>query len=100
MTTIADVATLALLATAGFMTLRVSHKAGPPLGWRARMIRMLPLLAFAEAVWFAQFAWDRLVLLAWGSDQLTYESLSRDILFHGPLMTLGVPVGHGAPYYY
>jgi hypothetical protein len=35
-----------------------------------------------------------------GDDPMTYEFYARDILLHGPLMTLGRPLGQGDPYYY
>ncbi|MCC6177258.1 MAG: glycosyltransferase family 39 protein [Chloroflexi bacterium] len=42
---------------------------------------------------------DKMVLLGGGQDWLTHETLARDILLDGPLMTLGTPLGAGRPYY-
>lgn len=42
---------------------------------------------------------DKMVLLGGGQDWLTHESLARDILFNGPLMTLGKPLGEGRTFY-
>ena len=42
---------------------------------------------------------DKMALLGGGQDWLTHETLARDILVNGPLMTLGRPVGEGRTYY-
>jgi hypothetical protein len=42
---------------------------------------------------------DKLELLGGGQDWLTHESLARDILIGGPLMTLGEPLGEGRTFY-
>jgi hypothetical protein len=80
--------------------------------WRAQsMLRagyLLPAIAVmcCSAVFLARGA--RISILerdySWtipdGSDQLAYESFSRDILLHGPLMTVGSPIGAGTPYFF
>lgn len=43
--------------------------------------------------------YEKMVFLGGGQDWLTHETLARDIIFNGPLMTQGEPLGHGAPYY-
>jgi hypothetical protein len=40
------------------------------------------------------------IMLSGGDDWLTYETYARDIVLHGPLMTLGQPIGHGSAFYY
>ena len=35
-----------------------------------------------------------------GDDPMTYEAYARDILFNGPLMNGGLPLGQGEPFYY
>ena len=97
-----DLIALAMLAVVGATALRdtLTPSSGPRPRWRERAIRVLPLLAFAEALYFAHPAWNRLDLLGWGTDRLAYESAARDILFHGPLMSLGAPLGQGAAFYY
>jgi Dolichyl-phosphate-mannose-protein mannosyltransferase/PA14 domain len=42
---------------------------------------------------------DKMSLLGGGQDWLTHETLARDILLNGPLLTLGQPLGEGRPYY-
>jgi hypothetical protein len=42
---------------------------------------------------------DKMALLGGGQDWLTHETLARDILLNGPLMTLGKPLGEGRTYY-
>lgn len=43
---------------------------------------------------------DRFHTLTGGDDWLGFESRARDVLQHGPLMTLGKPLGEGAAYFY
>ena len=42
----------------------------------------------------------RFLSLSGGDDWLGFESRARDILQHGPLMTLGRPLGEGVAYFY
>src|SRR6266508_704473 len=50
--------------------------------------------------WRARPLADRVVSLTSGDDWFGFESSARDILHHGPLMTLGKPVGEGAAYFF
>lgn len=77
--------------------------------WLARLLivgtrwRLQAVLWAAALVDAFAFGWPwigRLMLLDGGSDPLTYEFYARDILLHGPLMTLGDPIGHGTAFYY
>jgi hypothetical protein len=61
---------------------------------------LLWLVAVLEAWVFARPWAGRLMVLDGGSDPLTYETYARDILLHGPLMTMGQSVGTGGPFYY
>ena len=50
-----------------------------------------------------RFAWPwagRLMVMTGGDDPMTYEAYARDILFNGPLMNGGLPLGQGEPFYY
>jgi hypothetical protein len=40
------------------------------------------------------------IILSRGDDWLTYETYAREIVLHGPLMTLGHPIGEASPFYY
>lgn len=66
-------------------------------GWRRAALGALPLLFLGYGV--AQYAGiaDRTTILSGGDDWLTHESLARDILLNGPLMTGGV--AQVGPYY-
>ena len=68
--------------------------------WRRLLVGLGAIVALVEAFWFASAFLGRLMLQGAGQDWLTYETYARDILFHGPLMTLGKPVGAGSAYYY
>ena len=57
-------------------------------------------VAVADAFRFARPWLGRVMPLGGGDDMLTYETFARDILFNGPLMALGRPVGHGEAFYY
>ena len=74
------------------------------LAWAAAHIASVThacaLLALVEAWLFARPWATQLMVLPGGSDSLTYETYARDILLHGPLMTLGEPLGRGGPFYY
>ena len=73
---------------------------GSLMAARQFIVPVLLIAAFAEAVVFALPWAYRLRLLPGGDDSMTYEFYARDILLHGPLMTLGLPVGQGEPFYY
>jgi hypothetical protein len=50
-----------------------------------------------------RFAWPwagRFRVMIGGDDPMTYEAYARDILFNGPLMNGGLPLGQGEPFYY
>jgi hypothetical protein len=68
--------------------------------WARLALAGLTAAALVDAWRFALPIRDRLLTLNGGDDPLLYESYARDILFHGPLMTLGGSVGHGAPFYF
>ncbi|HYU17858.1 MAG TPA: glycosyltransferase family 39 protein [Chloroflexota bacterium] len=57
------------------------------------------LLVFAHASLPQLGRVDKMVLLGGGQDWLTHETLARDILLNGPLMTLGKPLGEGRAFY-
>lgn len=65
---------------------------------------VVPAALFAifgfQGWWQARGFAGRVVSLTSGDDWFGFESCARDILHHGPLMTLGRPVGQGAPYFY
>jgi hypothetical protein len=63
-------------------------------------IAILSLIAIVEAYWFAKPWLGRMMLLSGGDDMLTYETFARDILLHGPLMTVGRAVGSAEAFYY
>jgi len=49
-----------------------------------------------------RFAWPwagRFRVMIGGDDPMTYEAYARDILFNGPLMNGGLPLGQGEPFY-
>ena len=57
------------------------------------------LAVFAHAIVPRLDRADKMSLLGGGQDWLTHESLARDILLNGPLMTLGKPLGEGRTFY-
>jgi hypothetical protein len=80
--------------------------------WAVRLVRprrdragwMVPSLLFAL---FGVQGWmqalplaGRVVALTGGDDWWGFEACARDILRHGPLMTLGKAVGRADPYFY
>lgn len=71
-----------------------------PTGRWGNLLALAWLAAGMDAFYFAMPAARRLIVLSGGDDWLTYESFARDIVLNGPLMTLGAPLGQGAPYYY
>lgn len=66
----------------------------------ATAVHALSLIGVLEAFHFAWPWATRVMVLPGGSDSLTYETYARDILAHGPLMTMGDPVGHAGAFYY
>jgi hypothetical protein len=64
----------------------------------------VPLALFAgfglQGWWRARHLIGHVVSLTSGDDWFGFESSAREILRHGPLMTLGRPLGEGAPYFY
>jgi hypothetical protein len=64
--------------------------AGQALAW---------LAALADAFRFAHPAAGHAVVLSGGDDWLFYEARARDLLFHGPLLTFGAPLGEGQPFW-
>ena len=91
------------LAVAGLLATLVTRvtRAGTER-WR---LLQRPLLGLFLLVIFTHAALPRLdrvekmSLLGGGQDWLTHETLARDILLNGPLMTSGKPLGEGRPYY-
>jgi len=69
-----------------------------PLVERSSLAAFL-LLVFAHASLPQLGRVDKMVLLGGGQDWLTHETLARDILLNGPLMTLGKPLGEGRAFY-
>ncbi len=63
------------------------------------LLGLFLLLIFADAALPRLDRVDKLALLGGGQDWLTHETLARDILLSGPLMTLGQPLGEGRTYY-
>ncbi|HWW82834.1 MAG TPA: glycosyltransferase family 39 protein, partial [Vicinamibacterales bacterium] len=61
---------------------------------------LFAVVAVIEAFLFSRPWVGRLMLLSGGDDWLTYETYARDLVLHGPLMTLGRPLGMGEPFYY
>lgn len=98
----ADVLALAWLAIVALLLL--VRRAGEL--WQQRLsapgaaTAIFMAIAAAEAM---RFAWPwagRLMVMIAGDDPMTYEAYSRDILFNGPLMNGGLPLGQGEPFYY
>jgi hypothetical protein len=70
---------------------------------RARREQAIAIFAAAAAIEALRFAWPwaaRVMMLVGGDDTLTYETYARDILFNGILMSGGMPLGEGEPFYY
>ncbi len=63
----------------------------------------LALFMVAASAEGLRFAWPwagRFRVMIGGDDPMTYEAYARDILFNGPLMNGGLPLGQGEPFYY
>jgi dolichyl-phosphate-mannose-protein mannosyltransferase/PA14 domain-containing protein len=63
------------------------------------LLALFLLVVFAHATIPRLDRVDKMALLGGGQDWLTHETLARDILVNGPLMTLGKPLGEGRTYY-
>ena len=95
--TLLGVATLALVAAYAIRALRAR-------GGRWELLERPALAAFLALIFLhaALPELDRvgkMELLGGGQDWLTHETLARDIILNGPLLTLGQPLGEGRPYY-
>lgn len=94
-----DAAALLLVAAASVSAVRQLWRSGASAGaqW----------LTLALGAWFGAQGWwqaipfaGRVRSLTAGDDWWGFEACARDILHHGPLMTLGRPIGQAEPYFY
>src|SRR5262249_19197941 len=90
---------VAVFALTGFLVL---SSLGPirVQNWRGVVVAAASAWAIAESLYFLRFFHEHVILFGGGDDWLTYETYARDIALHGPLMTLGRPIGHGEAFYF
>lgn len=95
---------LLVVIAGGVVAVGGSLRAAPSWAERARLIER-PLLATSAMVFVALGSLPRLdrfgkmVYFGGGQDWLLHETLARDILLNGPLMTLGKSLGEGRAFY-
>jgi hypothetical protein len=100
-----DLAFLALLA--GYLALTLTARLRAPLAagvprlarFERPLLALIPLAFFIQAVLPRLDRVDKMFFLGGGQDWLTYETLAREILINGPLMTFGAPLGQGEPFF-
>ena len=86
---------VAVAAAAARLTWRRGGMAGP--AWVTLALSALfGVQGWRQALPFAA----RVRPLTFGDDWWGFESCARDVLHHGPLMTLGKAIGQGDPYFY